>query len=189
MTAFETVSDVLDVLNRLGVPHLLVGSFSVNLYAIPRMTKDVDFVLEIGPVSVQAIAAALGPGYALDPPITFETVTTTTRYRMVHRETDFALEFFKLSSDPHDRERFRRRVRHNLAGPHVDVPTPEDVVINKLRWSKGGHRRKDVEDVENVLAVQAGALDLAYIRQWADQHGTRELFERLLVSAAEVAGE
>ena len=63
------------------------------------------------------------------------------------------------------------------------VPTAEDVVITKLRWSKGGNRRKDAEDVENVIAVQADALDLAYIRQWTDQHGTRELFEQLLLSA------
>jgi hypothetical protein len=62
------------------------------------------------------------------------------------------------------------------------VPTAEDVVVTKLRWSKHGQRAKDVDDVKNVLRVQAGGLDLPYIRHWCDLHGTRDLFERLLQS-------
>ena len=58
------------------------------------------------------------------------------------------------------------------------------VIITKLRWSKGGNRRKDVDDVQGILAVQAGALDLPYIRTWCDQHGTRALFEQLLQTTA-----
>ncbi len=59
------------------------------------------------------------------------------------------------------------------------MPTPEDVIVFKLRWSKGGKRNKDTDDVRNVLAVQGNSLDLAYIRNWCDQYGTRELFEQL----------
>ena len=88
-----------------------------------------------------------------------------------------------LSDDPHDKARFARRANVTFAGHAVSLPTPEDVIIMKLRWSKGGNRRKDVEDVENVIAVQGDVLDLPYIRQWADQHDTRELFEKLLISA------
>jgi hypothetical protein len=60
------------------------------------------------------------------------------------------------------------------------LPTPEDVIVTKLRWSKGGNRAKDVDDVVNVLKVQSDRLDLPYIRQWCDAHGTRALFERLV---------
>jgi len=86
------------------------------------------------------------------------------------------------------RLRFQRRVVRDLGnGKKAFLPTPEDVVITKLRWSKQGKRAKDVEDASDVLAVQAGKLDLPYIRQWADQHGTRELFERLLKAVQDLA--
>ena len=68
----------------------------------------------------------------------------------------------------------------DFEGRPVWLPTAEDVVVTKLRWSKGGKRAKDLEDVKNVLAVQRGKLDLNYIRQWCDQHGTRQLLEQLL---------
>jgi hypothetical protein len=39
---------VVDALNELGVAYMLVGSFSSNLYGIPRSTKDADFVVDFG---------------------------------------------------------------------------------------------------------------------------------------------
>ena len=46
-----------------------------------------------------------------------------------------------------------------------------------------GTAAKDLDDAKNVIAVQAGKLDLDYIRRWCDQHGTRSLFEQLLVES------
>jgi hypothetical protein len=113
--------------------------------------------------------------------MSFESITSTLRYKLFHPEIVFTVELFLLGDDPHDRLRFQRRVARDLDnGKRAFLPTPEDVVITKLRWSKQGKRPKDVEDVSDVLAVQAGKLDLAYIRQWTDTHGTRDLFERLL---------
>jgi hypothetical protein len=91
------------------------------------------------------------------------------------------IELFPLSSDPHDVARFSRKLSGPIGNRQAAfVPTAEDVIITKLRWSKQGRRQKDIQDVEDVLKVQLSRLDLPYIRQWADQHGTRDLFERLL---------
>lgn len=183
MGTLDVVALVIDALNCTRAAYMLVGSFSSNLYGVPRLTKDADFVLQVGPVSVSQVASSLGPDFRLDPQITFETITATTRYRIAHVPSQFTIEFFELSSDAHDQQRFARRRKSTLGGRELFVPSPEDVVITKLRWSKGGNRQKDVEDVQDVLRVQAGALDLAYIREWTDRHGTRELFERLLTIA------
>jgi hypothetical protein len=185
VNSVDTVVAVIDALNQLHADYMLVGSFSSNLYGIPRMTKDADFVLQVGQTPVAAITSILGAQFRLDPQVAFETITATTRYRIEHLPSRFTIEFFELSRDPHDQSRFSRRTTRTLAGRDVFVPTAEDVVITKLRWSKQGNRRKDFDDVEAVLSVQGNSLDLAYIRHWADLHGTRELFERLLASSAE----
>jgi hypothetical protein len=101
-------------------------------------------------------------------------------------EPDFTIEVFELSVDPHDRERFRRRMRAELHGHPAFLPSPEDVVVTKLRWARRARRTKDMEDLKNVVGVQRGFLDLTYIRTWCDQHGTRELFEQILESLPHV---
>ena len=171
-------------MERAGLAYMLGGSFSSNLYGIPRSTKDADFVVEFGSQSSELLRPFLGNNFIIEPQMSFETITCTYRYILRHRLMPFKVELFELSDDPHDRERFARRRHGVLMNKKVFVPAPEDVVITKLRWSKGGARQKDVEDVRNVLAVTGSSnLDLPYIRHWCDQHGTRELFEQLLADA------
>jgi len=131
---------------------------------------------------IPALAKNLGKEFQIDPQMSFESVTATMRYIASHKASAFKVEMFLLTNDPHDAARFQRRQLVDFEGKKVWLPTPEDVVITKLRWSKGGNRSKDVEDVKQVLSVQSNKLDLPYIRQWCDQHGTRDLFERLLQS-------
>jgi hypothetical protein len=165
MTAEQIVYEVLDALEALGVPHMVVGSFSSNLYGLPRSTVDADFVVEMGDVPVSRLAQQLGPAYRLDPQMSFETA--------------FRVEFFLLSDDAHDRERFARRRPEGFPERQGFVATPEDVVITKLRWSKGGKRQKDLDDVRNVIIGQKGKLDWDYVRRWCAAHGTTELLERV----------
>jgi hypothetical protein len=186
MTAVDFVKRVIEVLEKLAIPYMAVGSFSSNVYGNPRSTKDADFVVEMGQTPIGRLVAEIGQGVVLDPQMSFETITGTIRYRMKHPATGFMVELFLLSDDPHDRTRFARRVRGQVVGRPVNVPTAEDVVITKLRWSRHGKRQKDIDDVRDVLAVQKGQLDLEYIRSWCDQHGTRELFERLLAATPPV---
>jgi hypothetical protein len=159
---------------------MLVGSFSSNAWGRPRSTKDVDFVVHLSETSLPTIAADVGADCVLDQQASFETITGATCHRLRLKGSAFYAELFLLRDDEYSQTRFRRRVTATVYGKTVSLAAPEDVVIVKLRWSRHGNRPQDIEDVRDVLSVQAGKLDLAYIRNWCDQHGTRELFERVL---------
>jgi hypothetical protein len=170
---------VIDALNDLAVPYMLVGSLATNLYGIPRSSQDADFVIQCETVSVQDIAQRLGSAYLLDPQPTFESVTGTICYHIRLAKPAFHIELFRLSDDPHDQERFRRRRKVEAYERTTYAPTAEDVIITKLRWALHARRRKDTDDLENVLSVQQGNLEWNYIHSWCDQHGTRELLDQI----------
>jgi hypothetical protein len=48
-------------------------------------------------------------------------------------QESFKVEFFLLSGDPHDLERFRRRRTVSFLDRQVWIPTVEDVIVTKLR--------------------------------------------------------
>lgn len=179
MTGNEATLAVIDALEALEIPYMLVGSFSSNLYGIPRSTEDADFVIQVSSQPVSRLAERLGPAFRFDPQLSFETITATTRHIVVVADIPFKVELFHLSEEPHDQERFRRRLQMRLLGRDVWVPTAEDVVITKLRWALRGGRAKDRDDAQGVIAVQGARLDWDYLHAWSDRHGTRALLEEV----------
>ena len=180
----DAISAMIEALNAAGIPFMLVGSLSSNVYGIARSTKDADFVVQLGSFPLGKLMGFLPKGFRLEPQIGFETITSTIRYRLHCEglEAPFMFELFEVSDDPHDQQRFSQRVPIAHGTSKAFLPRAEDVVITKLRWSKSGRRGKDVDDARNVLAVQMGRLDMDYIRGWCDRHGTRELLEETLKS-------
>jgi predicted nucleotidyltransferase len=167
---------VIGALNLAGIPHMLVGAFSRNAYAPPRSTQDADVVVALTGHSLRVVAEGLGADFSLEGQTSFETNTGTLRDTLIHKEAHFSIELFHLSQDAHDQERFGRRRATSFDGEPTCIPTPEDVIITKLRWA----RRKDMDDVRDILRfVEPGALDWNYLHRWTVLHGTRETLDTI----------
>ncbi len=179
MTPQEATASVIDALEEMRIPYMLVGSLSSNFYAIPRATQDADFVVQLEQTNILSLAERLGQGFRLDRQMSFETVTATQRYLLYLTDSAFTVELYLLSDDEHDRERFARRRHEQIMDRKVSIPTAEDVIVTKLRWSNAGGRAKDIEDVRNVIAVQGDRIDWNYVSSWCDKHGTRKLLENI----------
>lgn len=175
----EAAVAVIDALESLQIPYMVVGSLASNLYGIPRMTLDADFVLQIKASAIGKVVERLGPQFRLDPQMSFEMVTGSTRFVLQAAETPFKIEFFLLTEDPYDQDRFARRRRLEVLGREATVSTAEDVVVTKLRWWKASRRTKDLQDARGVIAVRGNGLDWAYVDSWCDRHGTRDTLEQL----------
>jgi hypothetical protein len=184
MNSLDAASAVINALDAVGVPYMLVGSLSTNVHGVPRATQDADFVIALEGHSIRELEPLLAPAFRLDPQMSFETATMTTRFKWQSTRSPFSVELFLLGDDPHDRERFGRRIRVDAEGlpQGAYCATAEDAIITKLRWSRNAARAKDVEDVRNMLAVQSDAIDWAYVHSWCDQHGTREILDRIRAS-------
>jgi hypothetical protein len=179
MTGDDAAFAVLDALEAAGIPYMLVGSYSTNAYGVPRATQDADIVIELGSHSIWELVNRLGPEFHFDPQMTFETVTMTRRHTLQVVGMRFKIELFHLSDDLHDQERFRRRRRFQLPDRQVVLPTVEDVLVTKLRWTVEGKRTKDWEDIRDVITVQGHRIDWDYVYRWAEQHGTRATLDEI----------
>jgi hypothetical protein len=186
-TGEEAVATLLDLLNARGVPYMIVGSFSSNRYGVPRATHDADFVIDALGKNLHECLDALPEEFKVDPQATFEMVTATHRQIIDIPSLPFTIELFELSKDEHDQLRFARRIKRTLLGRDCYLPTPEDVIIQKLRWSRGARRAKDFADVVAVLQVQGpDRFDWPYIEEWCAKHGTLDLLAEAKAEAAPV---
>lgn len=156
---------------------MLVGAFSANLYGVPRATNGADVVVEFAAFNIVAFCERLGAEFVLDPQMMREGFTARIRNVITFQPTGFRIEVFRLGDDPHHQERFARRRRQHVPDCRCEawVAAAEDVVIHKLRWA----RRKDLDDVVNLLVVSGDRLDRDYLRRWTSIHGTGGLLDEL----------
>ncbi len=85
LTASQCIAATIRAMNELGVPHMLTGSLASNIYGLPRMSKDADFVVELAARSIEELARHVAPDLTLDPQPAFETATLTHREAVAER--------------------------------------------------------------------------------------------------------
>lgn len=182
MNGDEATAKFIQGLNETNIPYMLVGSYASNFYGIPRLTQDADFCADLTGLSLGPLKTFLGPDFRFEPQLSFESATGTTRHIVHVTTTEFTIELFRLSSDAHDQQRFRRRQRVKFADGVTFVLTVEDVVITKLRWFLQIQRHKDRDDVSTVISVSGKLMDWDYIHYWCELHGTRALLDEIRAS-------
>ncbi len=167
---------VLAILDELHVPYMVTGSYAANVFGLPRSTKDADLIVEAEAPRIHEVLDRLVPPLRPDPQMLFETITSSRRWIVRLDESPFAIEIFLLNNHSFDRSRFTRRRREPVL-PDVSawLPTPEEVIVQKLRWVALARRSKDLEDACNVMAVQGSALDWDYIIKWCTEVGAAEV--------------
>ena len=176
MNGTDSLLQLIAAFDHAGIPYMVVGSYSSNFYGIPRLTKDADVVVHLPSEGWSGLPSILPQGIEMEDQMSFEMVTATRRELLRVKASLFQIELFRLSDDPHDRQRFERRTSCEIfPGVAVSLPTAEDVIVQKLRWSRGAKRPKDFEDAVAVMQVQGKSLDWPYIERWCAQHGTLDV--------------
>jgi hypothetical protein len=179
---------VAEILEGLSIPYLLGGSMASSIYGEPRSTEDVDIVADLRPEHVHPFVSAVAGEFYVDEHDVQEAIQRRTSFNVIHLETVQKVDIFVLSRRPLDQEEMGRRQRVMVAQDpeqSLYLASAEDVVLQKLDWYRqgGGVSDRQWRDVLGVLKVQAGRLDLAYLRRWAEVVGLSDLLTRALGEA------
>jgi hypothetical protein len=183
MNLVELANSVFESAESLGIPHMAVGAIAAGAYGIPRATKDIDLLVSVDAShGIHQLIRGLERFVEFDLQAQFDTLTWGRRHVGTSRSAPpFKVELFEMFDDPFVHSEFsrRRRTLVPILGREVWLPSPEDVVVQKIRWG----RNKDLDDARDVLAVQGPeTLDLAYVEAWCDTHGTRGRLQAILDS-------
>jgi hypothetical protein len=172
-------------LERAGLPYMLTGSLVSSLQGEPRATYDVDLVIDVRPEDTpQLIAAVTAPDLYLDEQALADAVARRSVFNVIQTASGDKADFWPLTDDAFDRERFSRRRVVEALGLRLWVSAPEDTILIKLRWSMAsGGSEKQFVDALRVYEVQAGGLDAQYLRDWAARLGVSGLLDELLRQA------
>jgi hypothetical protein len=188
MKVEDSTLAVARALERMGVRHYLTGSLASSLHGEPRATNDADLVAELKPAHFAQLQAELGGRFFLDQGDFDHAVASERSFNLIDEVELAKVDVFCVRDEGYQHEALARTVRMELERDDpfsaIDVASPEDIVISKLRWYRLGNEVSDRQwrDIVGVLSAQAGRLDLTYVRGWCTRLGLEDLLDRALAS-------
>jgi len=185
---FAAVRPVVTALEELEVPYCIGGSVASGVFGEPRQTLDADIVAALVARHVPQLAGRLRAEFYVDEPMMLRAIEHQSSFNVIHLQTMVKIDFYISWRSEFARSQFARRIRANLSAEtplDAYLASPEDTVLSKLDWYRkgGGVSDRQWRDILGVLKVQAGALDRAYLRDWAERLNLTDLLRRALGDA------
>lgn len=178
----EVTLKVTQVLESLGIPYLIGGSLASTLYGMIRTTQDSDIVAEMRIEHLQAFVSALQGEFYLDDEMIAESIQRHSSFNIIHRETMFKVDVFIPHPRPFLQSQLIRSQKQTFffeTEVSAKFASPEDTILAKLEWYRLGGEvsERQWRDILGILKTLAGALDLGYLRKWADELEVNNLLE------------
>ncbi len=174
---------VVNVLEQLNIPYMVVGGFAAIFYGEPRFTLDVDIVADVKLHHISELANMFPfPDYYLSEEGIRDSLIRRYPFNIIQPTTGAKVDIVPLPSDAFTHAAFKRRQRriYDETGRTATFIAPEDIIIAKLvAFSRTGSD-KHLRDARGILVTLWEQLDLERIRTDASAIGLDKQLDKLL---------
>lgn len=183
---FEFLSAVVALLDEAAISHMLAGSMASTFHGEPRMTRDIDMVIDATPDSMERFVASLDrTRYYIDDAA--DAVRRRSMCNVIDTETGWKVDLILRKERPFSREEFGRRQPAVVGGVELFVATAEDTVLAKLEWRAQSDSERQFRDVVAIIAAQD--LDDDYLRYWAEELEVTGALDEAMTEASDRTGD
>ena len=168
--AEHTRKMILDLLKRVcksldenKFPYMISGSIAMNIYTIPRMTMDIDIVVELSLKRIDEFTNMFPDSYFNKTTIRNE-IKRKGIFNIIDHKTGFKIDFIIRKDTEYYRLAFNHRKKIKELDMEIWVISLEDLIIAKIIWIQEYQSEKQSLDIENLLLNPDK--DMNYIKEW-----------------------
>jgi hypothetical protein len=180
-----TLSKLVAVLDGCGIRFHLTGGITSVVYGEPRMTQDLDLVLDRDRVIVvqdEFLSALSHAGFHFSEEAARRAIRSRQMFQLLDMDQVIKLDLYVRCLIPGELD---RSVRAELfPGVSVPIVARTDAALSKLIWiNHGSHRSR--RDLRRILA---GAMpdESATVRRMADEMNLSDLLDEVLAEQDEI---
>ncbi len=157
---------VVGRLDRKSVPYMVTGSVAMNYYAEPRMTRDIDIVIELERKDAETIYNLFKDDFYVSLDVIEQEIEIRGMFSIIHLEEIVKIDFIIRKESGYRELEFSRRRKVKIDDFEAYIVSPEDLILSKLFWAKDSHSELQLNDVKNLLQEN---VDMDYVEKWAKE--------------------
>jgi hypothetical protein len=165
MTIFNLLRTVCQTLEKLDIPYMVSGSLVLNIYAVSRMTRDIDIVIALKEIDITNFCAEFpNERYYCHRPSIEDSVKRQSMFNIIDGESGYKIDFIIQKNTKYRTHEFNRRQRNNSFGFDAWIVSVEDLILSKLIWIQELQSDRQLDDIKNLLSITT--VDREYIQEW-----------------------
>ncbi len=175
MTDPSLISLFVRPLNQLGVPYLVTGGVATVIYGEPRLTRDIDLVIDLRAQDAPRFAAAWPAAEFYVPPV--EVIAEESgrpahgHFNVIHHDTAMRADVYLAGTDALNAWSFSHRVTRRIDEDEVSLAPIEAVILSKLRYYQMGRSERHLRDIRQMLVISGYLMDRPELERWAARLG------------------
>ncbi|NET44057.1 hypothetical protein [Okeania sp. SIO2B3] len=174
VSEIDLVVNLGEILDNLNIPYYLGSGLASSFWGERRQTEDADIAVILEPEKVQQLIAALATEfYVSEVAIDDAMRRSTNTFNVIHTASVIKADIYPIKqSNDFDLSAMSRRKQVQLFSTNklIYIVSPEDIVLQKLRWYKiaDNYSQKKWRDVLGVLKARRKILDFNYLKLWSN---------------------
>lgn len=168
----EVLKEVTRRLDRARIAYMITGSTAANFYTVPRMTRDIDLVVELTDKDADRVVEIFADDFYIDRQAVEQAVNRKSMFNLIHTEYVIKVDFVVRKDSAYRRMEFSRRRKFAVDEQVLRVVAPEDLILSKLDWAKESRSEVQLTDVRNLLQSVKG-LNRRYLARWRNGWASR----------------
>ena len=169
---------VTQKLERNAISYMVTGSVAMNYYAKPRLTRDIDIVVEITENDIERFVKMFSDEFYINKNSISIAIHSRSMFNIIHSKYVIKIDFIVRKQTPYRRLEFQRRKRIKLAGSEFWMVSAEDLILSKLWWARTSRSERQLGDVKNII-MQNANIDKKYLKEWAHNLEIYDLYEEI----------
>jgi hypothetical protein len=173
---------LLGPLHDTGIPYMVTGGLAAIIYGEPRLTNDVDLIVQLRAVdSARLVAAFPEPAYYLPPTETIAEEASRPsdgHFNILHIETALRADVYCAGDDALMAWGLGRARLLPLGSGGIRVAPIEYVVVQKLRWYRDSSSDRHLRDIAAMRRISGELIQQPDLDHWVERLGLRREWER-----------
>ncbi len=169
---------VTERLEQKQIKYMISSSIAMNYYAQPRMTRDIDIVIELVLDDVKQLIILFMQDFYIDEDMVHNAVQNQGFFNIIHNELLVKIDFIVRKNAPYRQQEFLRRQQVKIDGFKVWIVSAEDLLLSKLVWAKESQSEIQLNDIRNLI-TSVQHLDWIYMNHWATELALTNMLSKL----------
>ena len=151
-------------INNLSITYMITGAVASIIYGEPRLTNDIDVVIDLRPDDVEKFTDAfpIEEFYCPPPEVIKIEISRLLRghFNLIHHETGFRADIYASGRDELNLWGLKNRNLVNVENNEFWLAPVEYVILRKLEYYQEGGSEKHLRDIAGILALSSDQINL-----------------------------